>query len=99
MVALALADLENRGLHVRVDGTRLLIGPKQKLTAEVIELVKVNREWLLSLALGRTVVQARPDDWKDDEPDVCATCGRMAVGYSLAIAKACEEHLAGGARW
>src|SRR5438067_10807422 len=99
MAAPALSDLEDQGLRVRTDGTRLLVGPKQKLTVEVIALVKANREWLLSLALGRAIVRARPNDWTDPEPDVCHECGGLAVGYSSAAFKACESHLVGGLRW
>jgi hypothetical protein len=99
MVALALSDLEDQGLHVGTDGTRLLVGPRQKLTADVIELVKVNRSWLLALALGRVIVRARPNSWMDPQPDICSTCETAAIGYSPSIAKACSEHLNGGQRW
>jgi hypothetical protein len=99
MAALLLSDLEDQGLRVRTDGMRLLIGPREKLTVEMIELVRANREWLLSLAFARATVQARPDDWSDPEPDVCAMCGAPALGYSRAVAKACEAHLNGGQRW
>jgi hypothetical protein len=99
VVALALSDLEDHGLRISTDGMRLLVGPRQKLTPEVIELVQANREWLLSLALGRAVVRARPNDWTDPEPDVCHDCGGPAVGYSPVAFKACEAHLAGGTPW
>src|SRR5438874_12992344 len=99
MVALALSDLEGQGLRVGTDGTRLLVGPKQKLTPEVIGLVQANREWLLSLALGRAIVRARPNGWTDPEPDACHDCGAPAVGYLPSAFKACETHLAGGLRW
>jgi hypothetical protein len=105
MVALAssppptLADIENRGLRVGTDGTNLVVGPRPKLTPEVIELIKANRERLLSLALGRDIVQNRPNDWKDPEPDVCHDCGVPAVGYSPIAWKVCDAHLNGGLRW
>jgi hypothetical protein len=95
----ALTDLEDQGLHVRMDGTRLLVGPREKLTVEIIEFVKVNREWLLSLAFGRAIIQARSDNWIDPVPDICGKCGAPAIGYSAAVKKACAEHLAGGCHW
>ncbi len=99
MVAVTLADLEGQGLRVRTDGTRLLVGPRERVTAEVIELIQANREWLLSLALGRAIVRARPDDWVDPEPDICVNCGAPAVGYTRMSEKACAAHLGEGARW
>jgi hypothetical protein len=99
MAAPALSDLEGQGLHVRTDGVRLFVGPRGRVTVEVIELVRANRAWLLSLALARMVVQARLDDWIDPKPDVCAICDSPAVGYSEQIQKACAAHLGRGQRW
>jgi hypothetical protein len=97
--AALLADLEAAGFHVRIEGERLLLGPRHGLTDEQRELVRGHRDELWAIVVARAVIRARPDTWHDPEPDRCSACGAPAIGYSPAAEKACAVHLHGGEPW